>query len=85
MRAAHHPAKTGSSARRRSQFATLPDNRAALKARRFPDLARALARIPQAHAGRDVAEVRTFLCQAWAMAEATLPPLKRRRRAPAES
>ena len=25
MRAAHHPAETGSSARRRSQFATLPD------------------------------------------------------------
>ena len=35
MRAAHHPAETGftpPSARRRSQFATLPDNPSALKA-----------------------------------------------------
>ena len=35
MRAVHHPAETGfipPSARRRSQFATLPDNPSALKA-----------------------------------------------------
>lgn len=43
---------------------------AATRARRFPGLVRELARIPEARAGRDVEEVRTFLCQAWAMAEA---------------
>lgn len=47
---------------------------AALNARDFPDLAREVARVPQTHVGRDVEEVRTFLCQAWAMAEAAAPP-----------
>ena len=46
---------------------------AALNARRLPGLVRELTRIPGERAGRDAEEVRTFLCQAWAVAEAAAP------------
>lgn len=45
-------------------------HQAALNARRLPGLVAKLLQVPEQHAGRDLAEVRTFLCQTWAMAEA---------------
>ena len=64
---AHH---TGISAEQRVQV----NEAAARSARRLPVLAWRVARTPGCYVGRDAQEVRAFLTQAWAMAEATLMP-----------